>query len=122
MAAKDEEVKKAMSGIHHMQNEVDAERLRSEMREKEWEERVRVKEEAYDQLLGNISLLERKIKRLEEYAEEIWGKVRKKESEMVAQAMRYEARLEEKRREYEQVLAEKELILEEVEEAKRVTE
>jgi citron Rho-interacting kinase len=122
LAVKDEEVKKAMAGIHAMQNEVDAERLRSEMREKEWEERVRVKEEAYDLLLGNISLLERKIKRLEEYAEEIWGKVRKKESEMVAQAMRYEARLEEKRREYERVLEEKNLILEEVDEAKRVTE
>ena len=42
------------------------------------------------------------------------GKVRRKEREMIAQAMGYDKKLEEKRREYERVLEEKNLILEEV--------
>ena len=58
-----------------MQNEIDAERRRSDEKEKGWLEKVEAKEEAYDRLLGDNAVLVLKLKRAEEYAEEIWAKV-----------------------------------------------
>lgn len=122
ISAKDEEVKRVMKGIHTMRLEVDAERARSDEKEKMWLERVEAKEIAYDRLLGEVSVLERKVKRAEEYAVEVWSKVRVKEREIVAQMMRYEERLDELRKKVEVAVEEKKAIEEEVKEAKRATE
>merc|ERR1719421_1006321 len=110
LAAKDEEVKRVMKGIHTMRAEVDAERARSDEKEKMWLERVEAKEIAYDRLLGEIAVLEQKLKRAEEYSVTVWAKVRVKEREIVAQMMKYEEKLEDWRIKCDHFAEERKLI------------
>merc|ERR1719421_104249 len=121
LAAKDEEVKRVMKGIHTMRAEVDAERARSDEKEKMWLERVEAKEIAYDRLLGEIAVLEQKLKRAEEYSVTVWAKVRVKEREIVAQMMKYEEKLEDWRIKCDHFAEERKLIEQHIEEARKVT-
>merc|ERR1719421_1741948 len=121
LAAKDEEVKRVMKGIHTMRAEVDAERARSDEKEKMWLERVEAKEIAYDRLLGEIAVLEQKLKRAEEYSVTVWAKVRVKEREIVAQMMKYEEKLEDWRIKCDHFAEERKLIEQHIAEARKVT-